>query len=239
MKNKGPATVITRKAAGQTLCGEGKRVHTEADPSEIWSTAESVWAAEAAALQELRNNINPRAFSECVRAIARCQGRVLATGCGTSAAAARKIAHSLCCIERPAVFLAPGEALHGGLGLAQPSDLAILISKGGNTREILSVIAPLQSKRVPIIGVTEDPDSALGRAADILMRVKVKREPDQFNMLATASTMAVVAVFDAICIALMKLTGYTRDKFAVIHPGGAVGERLLAAKASRPAKRAK
>jgi D-arabinose 5-phosphate isomerase GutQ len=79
---------------------------------------------------------------------------------------------------------------------------------------------------VQIIGVTENPDSAVGRAADFLLRIKVEREPDKFNMLATASTMAVVAVFDAICIALMKVTHYSRDRFAVIHPGGAVGARL-------------
>jgi D-arabinose 5-phosphate isomerase GutQ len=81
---------------------------------------------------------------------------------------------------------------------------------------------------VPIIGVTENPDSVLGKAADVLLRVKVKREPDEFNMLATASTMAVIAVFDAICITLMKVTGFTRRQFAIIHPGGAVGGRLEA-----------
>jgi KpsF/GutQ family protein len=155
---------------------------------------------------------------------------VLTAGCGTSAAAARKVAHSLCCIERPAVFLAPGDALHGGLGLAQSNDIAILISKGGNTREIVALLPPLKTKRVFIIGVTENPDSELGRSADLVLRVKVEREPDQFNMLATASTMAVLAVFDAICIALMKVTGYTQGQFAVIHPGGAVGRRLTAGK---------
>jgi D-arabinose 5-phosphate isomerase GutQ len=196
-------------------------------PGGVWKIAASVWSAEATALRELRRTIDPAAFSQCVTAIARCEGRVLTIGCGTSAAAARKIAHSLCCIERPAVFLAPGDALHGGLGLAQPSDLAVVISKGGDTREIVSLLGPLQAKRVPIIGVTENPESAVGRAAGIWLRVKVKREPDEFNMLATASTLAVVAVFDAICVALMKATGYTRDKFALIHPGGAVGERLL------------
>jgi KpsF/GutQ family protein len=195
----------------------------------VWGTATAVWSAEAAAVRRLRETVDPPAFARCVNALARCRGRVLTSGCGTSAAAARKIAHSLCCIERPAVFLAPGDALHGGLGLAQPSDLAILISKGGNTREIVDLLAPLRAKRVPIIGVTENPDSAVGRAADVLLRVKVEREPDEFNLLATASTMAVVAVFDAICVALMKVTGYTRGQFAVIHPGGAVGERLLAA----------
>ncbi|HZR21446.1 MAG TPA: SIS domain-containing protein [Verrucomicrobiae bacterium] len=195
--------------------------------SEAWQTAESVWSVEASAVQRLHQTIDPSSFRQCINALSQCQGRVLTSGCGTSAAAARKIAHSLCCIERPAVFLAPGDALHGGLGLAQPSDLAVLISKGGNTREIVSLLAPLKAKRVPIIAVTEDPASALGQAADFVLRVKVEREPDEFNMLATASTMAVVAVFDAICIALMKRTRYTQDRFAIIHPGGAVGERLL------------
>ena len=193
-----------------------------------WKTAQSVWSIEAASVRRLRETIDPAAFTQCVKAIAECQGRVLIAGCGTSAAAARKIAHSLCCIERPALFLAPGDAMHGGLGLAQPADIAILISKGGNTREIVNLLPPLKAKHVPIIGVTENPDSSVGRAADLLLRVKVEREPDEFNMLATASTMAVIAVFDAICIALMKVTGYTRSQFAVIHPGGAVGERLLA-----------
>ena len=204
---------------------------TEAQKAAIfWKTACSVWRAEAESLSRLCETIDPRAFGRCVQAIAQCRGRVLTVGCGTSAAAARKIAHSLCCIERPAVFLAPGDALHGGLGLAQSSDIAILISKGGNTREIVDLLPALTAKRVSIIGVTENPDSELGRSADLVLRVKVEREPDQFNMLATASTMAVLAVFDAICIALMKVTGYTQSQFAVIHPGGAVGKRLTAGK---------
>jgi len=195
---------------------------------DVWKTAKSVWSIEAASVRRLRETIDPQVFTRCVKVIAECNGRVLTAGCGTSAAAARKIAHSLCCIERPALFLAPGDAMHGGLGLAQPADIAILISKGGNTREIVNLLSPLKAKHVPIIGVTENPDSAVGQAADLLLRVKVEREPDEFNMLATASTLAVIAVFDAICIALMKVTGYTKSQFAVIHPGGAVGERLLA-----------
>lgn len=234
------------RAGGPELSCETRRlIHTHASMSSpantgirakrsVWKIAESVWAAEAAAVHRLRDTIDPVKFGECVTAIAQCQGRVLTCGCGTSAAAARKIAHSLCCIERPAVFLAPGDALHGGLGLAQPSDLAVLISKGGNTREIVSLLTPLRSKRVRIIAVTEEPSSTLGQAADLLLRVKVDREPDDFNMLATASTMAVVAVFDAICVALMRITGYTQERFAIIHPAGAVGDRLLAKAKRRP-----
>jgi KpsF/GutQ family protein len=171
--------------------------------------------------------VEPKTFNRCVEALAKCRGRILTAGCGTSAAAAKKIAHSLCCIERPAAFLSPGDAVHGGLGLVQRGDVVIAISKGGGTREIVNLIPAIKAKKAFLIGVTEKPDSALARHSDLLLRVKVDREPDAFNMLATASTMAVIAVFDAVCVALMGVTGYTRKQFSVIHPGGAVGERLL------------
>jgi KpsF/GutQ family protein len=192
-----------------------------------WSTALQVWEAEAASVRDLAQRVDPQAFDRCVQVLARCRGRILTAGCGTSAAAAKKIAHSLCCIERPAAFLAPGDAVHGGLGLVQPDDVVIAISKGGSTREIVNLIPPVRAKKAFLIGVTEKEDSVLARHSDLLLKVKVAREPDPFNMLATASTMAVIAVFDAVCIALMDVTGYTKKQFALIHPGGAVGDRLL------------
>jgi KpsF/GutQ family protein len=206
---------------------QSKVKHERPNRKPAWTTAISVWEAEAAAVGELKETIEPIAFERCVRTLARCRGRVLTTGCGTSAAAARKIAHSLCCIERPATFLSPGDALHGGLGLVQPGDVVVVISKGGSTRELAEMLPGIKAKDAFIIAVTEDPKSRIGQAADLVLRVKVEREPDPFNMLATASTMAVVALFDAICICLMRTTGYTREQFARIHPGGAVGKRLL------------
>lgn len=200
----------------------------------LWERAQTVWRLESEAVRQVGRTVEPEAFGAAVRAIARCQGRVLTTGCGTSAAAARKVAHSLCCIERPAAFLAPGDAMHGGLGLVQRRDVVVIISKGGTTRELANLLPGLKTKRARIIAVTENPDSAIGQAADIVLRVKVKREPDEFNMLATASTLAVIAVFDAICIALMQVTGYTREQFAVIHPGGAVGQRLIRGEPAKP-----
>ncbi|UCF06331.1 MAG: SIS domain-containing protein [bacterium] len=194
---------------------------------EIRAMADYVWEMGAAAITCLKETIDRNAFADCVRTIAECRGRVVTAGVGTSGAAAKKIAHSLSCIECPAFFLDPGDAVHGALGSVQPEDVAILISKGGGTREIVNIIPALQTKSVQIIGVTEKEDSVLGRNADILLRVRVEREADDFNMLATTSTLAVMAVFDAICIVLMSYTGYTREQFALIHPGGAVGERLL------------
>jgi KpsF/GutQ family protein len=196
----------------------------------IWKLAEHTWRIETQAVAQLGRCIEREALVRCVQVIAECRGRVVTSGCGTSAAAAKKIAHSLCCVERPAFFVSPSDAVHGGLGAVQPSDVAVLLSKGGGTAELLSLLPALKTKKVFIIGVTENPRSPLAKASDLLLRVKVQREADDFNMLATASSMAVAAVFDAVCVALMRYTGYTREQFAVIHPGGAVGERLLGEK---------
>ncbi|HUX51027.1 MAG TPA: SIS domain-containing protein [Spirochaetia bacterium] len=193
----------------------------------IWNKALHTWSVGADALARLSSTVDRAAFSETVHLLAECRGRIVTAGLGTSAAAARKIAHSLSCIERPSYFLSPGDAVHGGLGAVQPGDVAILISKGGGTSELLNIIPALQTKSVPIVGVTEKPESPLGQASRVVLKVCVPREADEFNMLATTSTMAVIAVFDAICIALMEYTAYTREQFAVIHPGGAVGHRLL------------
>lgn len=192
-----------------------------------WATALKVWQAEAEALSRLGQVVSPDAFERCVALLAKCRGKILTAGVGTSMAAARKIAHSLCCIERPAAFLSPGDGVHGGLGVVQPDDVVIAISKGGNTREIVNLLGAIKTKKALLIGVTENPDSVLARESSVCLHVKVEREADEFNMLATASTLAVIAVFDGICIALMARTGYTREQFALIHPGGAVGDRLL------------
>lgn len=197
------------------------------DREQIWARALHVWEVGARELRRLPESIDSGAFAQCVTVLAECAGRVVTTGVGTSGAAAKKIAHSLSCIEIPSFFLDPGDAPHGALGSVQRGDVCILISKGGGTREIVRLLPSLKEKGARIIGVTERPDSVLAEASDILMRVRVEAEADEFDMLATTSTMAVVAVFDAICIALISYTGYTKDQFAVIHPGGAVGERLL------------
>lgn len=196
------------------------------DDFNIWGNALDTWQLGAQVLHQLQGNVDPASFTKAVEVLAGCRGRIAVAGVGTSSAAARKIAHTLSCIERPAFFLPPGDAVHGGLGAVQPGDVAILISKRGGTREIINLLPALKTKRVYIIAVTENEASILARQSDQLLKIKVEREGDDFNMLATTSTMAVIAVFDAVCVTLIKLTGYTREQFAVIHPGGAVGDRL-------------
>ena len=194
---------------------------------EIISEVNRCISMEADAIGKLTEMLDEKAVLETAKVLQNCKGKVILSGCGTSAMAAKKIAHSLCCIEIPALFLSPADAVHGGLGVLQEDDILILISKGGNTQELVNLIPACRTKKAKLIGVSENPDSKIAQAADIYMKVKAEREPCRFNMLATSSTLAVISTFDAICIALMQMTGYTREQFAVIHPGGAVGERLL------------
>lgn len=194
---------------------------------EIISEVNRCISMEADAIGKLTEVLDEKAVLETAKVLQNCKGKVILSGCGTSAMAAKKIAHSLCCIEIPALFLSLADAVHGGLGVLQEDDILILISKGGNTQELVNLIPACRTKKAKLIGVSENPDSKIAQAADIYMKVKAEREPCRFNMLATSSTLAVISTFDAICIALMQMTGYTREQFAVIHPGGAVGERLL------------
>lgn len=194
---------------------------------EILAEVSRSMTMEADELRALTSELDGEKVVAVAKALMNCRGKVILSGCGTSAMAAKKIAHSLNCIEIPALFPAPSDAVHGGLGVLQEEDVLILISKGGNTQELVNLIPACRTKHALLIGVSENPDSAIAREADIYLRVKVAREPCRFNMLATASTLAIISVFDSICIALMQMTGYTREQFAVIHPGGAVGDRLL------------
>jgi KpsF/GutQ family protein len=183
---------------------------------------------EAASIQNLTKTLSEEKVLKVMQAIGDCKGRVIVSGCGTSGVAAKKLVHTLTCVERPALYLNPTDAVHGALGVIQKGDVFILISKGGNSQELLNLIPACKKKGATLIGVTENDESVIAKQADILLRIKVEKEPCPFNMLATASTIAVMSVFDAIAIALMFYTNYTREQFLLIHPGGAVGEKLLA-----------
>ena len=196
------------------------------DREKLWDSMINTWTIEAKSVEALKEDMSKENVLQVVKLIGDCTGKILVTGCGTSAAAAKKVVHSLCCVERPACYLNPSDAVHGGLGLLQKDDILILISKGGNTTELVNLISACKKKNAKLISVTENTKSMISTNADVVLKVNVEKEPDPYNMLATASTMAVIAVFDAICIALMFYTNYTKEKFAVIHPGGAVGERL-------------
>lgn len=117
-------------------------------------------------------------------------------------------------------------AVHGGLGVLQKNDIIIALSRGGKTKEILDIIPAIKEKGAKLITVTENEESELAIAGDLILKIKIDKEADPFNMLTTSSTMAILAVFDAIMVLIMTQESYKKDQFAVIHPGGAVGERL-------------
>ena len=181
---------------------------------------------ESRNLLEAYDSLERASVEKVVELIKNCQGKIILSACGTSGMAARKIAHTLNVVGRPALFLNPADAPHGGLGVLQPQDLLILISKGGETSELLPIEKVARVKKVKTIVVTENRDSRLARQSDCVLFVKVEKEPDQFNLMATGSTLAVISVFDAICILISKEEGYTKEDLALIHPGGAVGKRL-------------
>lgn len=181
---------------------------------------------EAEELVYIKSTLDKGQTEAVLQAILKCKGKVIISGCGTTAMTARKIVHTLCCVNCPALFLVPSDAVHGGLGVVQKEDVVILLSKGGETGEINGMIESVQTKGALLIAVTEKEESEIAQRCDLLLRIKVREEPDDFNMLATSSALAVIAVFDAIAIVISRLQGYTREEFVTIHPGGNVGNRL-------------
>lgn len=181
---------------------------------------------ESKALLDLISNLDEGAIDQVIEGMLACKGKIITSGCGTSGEAAKKISHTLSCVECPSLFLAPSDASHGGMGVVQKEDMVVLISKGGGSEEIVSMIPIVKAKRALVVGVTENPDSPLAKESDIFLQIKVTKEADIFDMLATSSIIALIGVFDAIAIVLMKEKQYSKEQFALIHPSGAVGAKL-------------
>lgn len=192
-----------------------------------WQRAAEAWAIYSRELAQLSQRIDAQSWQRLLTALAECRGKIVVTGVGTSGIAARKIAHMLACVERPAIYLNATDAAHGDLGFLRSDDLMILISRGGNSDELTRLLPTLQAKGVPLIGVTENPDSAIAKAARLVIRTGVENEIDPLNMLATTSIVLVLAIFDAACACLMESSGYNKETLLAVHPGGDVGKRLL------------
>lgn len=187
--------------------------------------AKAAFAIEAACLLQNQAGMDWPAFARAVALLAGAP-RIAAAGCGHSGIACRHLVHSLCCINRPARFLPPCEALHGAMGFLQRGDLLVLASHGGKTDELLPMSAIAAAKGVAILAVTGDPASPIARGAAVALPLTVERECDKYNAQGTSSFVALCAIFDALQVALLEHTGYQSGQFALNHPGGAVGKRL-------------
>ena len=143
-----------------------------------WQRATEAWAIYSRELAQLSQRIDAQSWQRLLTALAECRGKIVVTGVGTSGIAARKIAHMLACVERPAIYLNATDAAHGDLGFLRADDLMILISRGGNSDELTRLLPTLQAKGVPLIGVTENPDSAIAQASQLVIRTGVENEAE-------------------------------------------------------------
>lgn len=193
--------------------------------ADYMKSAMDAFKIEAESLMATAEAIDPREFERAVEVLAKAE-RIAAAGCGHSGIACRHFAHLMCCVERPARFLSPAEAVHGGLGCMKKGDVMLLASRGGKTDELMTIIDVCKTKGVTIIGVTENLESPLATEADIVLAMKVTKECDKYNCQGTTSFAVTSAIFDALQTALVEYTGYQKMDFALIHPGGAVGKRL-------------
>ena len=181
---------------------------------------------EAAALQDLKSRLDER-FVKAVDMMLHVKGRVVVTGMGKSGHIGRKIAATLASTGTPAMFVHPGEASHGDLGMIKLVDVVLGISNSGESDELVAILPVLKRQGVPLIAMTGGLNSSLARHADVVLDSSVAKEACPLNLAPTASTTAQLALGDALAVALLDARGFKPEDFARSHPGGSLGRRLL------------
>ncbi len=193
---------------------------------DITALGRRVLRLEAQALAEAERRLG-ESFASAVRMIAASSGRVIVAGVGKSGLIGRKIAATLTSTGTPAAFLHPVDSVHGDLGIVGHDDVAILISKSGESDELLGLLEHLTGLGVRIIAITGEGDSSLARLADLWLDGWVKEEACPHDLAPTTSTTVALALGDALAVALLDVKGFRREDFARLHPGGSLGRRLL------------
>ena len=193
--------------------------------AETMERALAAFTIESDSILATRDAMDMDAFAKAVEALSKAE-RIGTAGCGHSGIACMHFAHSMCCVERPARFISPAEAIHGATGYLQEGDVMVWASRGGKTDELFKILEICHVKKVTVIGVTENLASPLAEMSDIVIPMVVTSETDRYNSQGTSSFTALAAVFDALQTAVIEETGYKNEQFALIHPGGAVGKRL-------------
>jgi arabinose-5-phosphate isomerase len=180
---------------------------------------------EGEAIINLNKSINEN-FAKAVKILYECKGRIVLTGMGKSGIIARKIVATLNSTGSPAIYLHPTDALHGDLGMVRKEDVVILISKSGVTEEIMNLVPMLRRLNIKLIAMTGDEKSKIASQCDIWLNIFVKEEACPYDLAPTSSTTAALVMGDALSVALLKLRNFTREDFAMLHPGGSLGKRL-------------
>lgn len=190
--------------------------------------ASQVLEVEASAILSARSRLG-EAFSAATELLLSCSGggRVVVTGMGKSGHIGRKIAATLSSTGTPAIFVHPGEAAHGDLGMVTPHDVVLAISQSGKSDEVLRLLPYMKRHGIPVVAMTAKAESALANHADVVLDTSVDREACPLGLAPTASTTLTLALGDAIAMCLLKARGFTAEMFAVTHPHGTLGRKLL------------
>ena len=192
---------------------------------EALDAAKAAYEIEYECIKAMLDYLDDEAFAKAVELLKNAP-RIGASGCGHSGIICQHFAHLMCCIEQPAKFVSPAEAVHGGMGFLQEGDVMVFASRGGKTKELLPILDICKRKGVKVITITENLESPLATGADVVLKQYVNRETDKYNSQGTTSSTALCMIFHALQTALIEETDYKNEQFALIHPGGAVGERL-------------
>ena len=185
-----------------------------------------VLRAEAEAILETASQLGPE-VNKAIQLLLACEGRVIFTGLGKTGYVARKAAATFCSTGTPAIFLHPSEALHGDLGVVSENDVLIAVSNSGETKEVIQLLPHMFRLGVPVIAITGDPKSTLAVRSNVLLDAGVSQEADEISVTPTSSTTVAMSMCDALAVTLMRHRGFTREQFAIFHPGGNLGKKLL------------
>ena len=206
---------------------DGKQFSAAKPGFDFSATGLRVLNEEIGALHAIEPYIRDKSFSTACEAILRVRGKVIVTGMGKSGHIASKIAATMASTGTPAFFVQPGEAAHGDLGMISREDLVIAISNSGESAEIITLIPVLRRLDITLVCMTGNPSSTMAREADIHLCIHVAQEACPLNLAPTSSTTTSLVMGDALAIALLEAKGFTARDFAMSHPGGALGRRLL------------
>ncbi|MDT8443925.1 MAG: KpsF/GutQ family sugar-phosphate isomerase [Desulfuromonadales bacterium] len=194
--------------------------------TEILDAARKVIQIEAAAVATLGARLD-ESFARAVELILACAGRVVVTGMGKSGLICQKMAATMASTGTPTIFLHPAEGVHGDLGMLMKGDIVIAVSNSGETEEITRILPTIKRMGLPLISMTGNPTSTLARAGDVFLDISIKEEACPLQLAPTASTTVTLAMGDALAVALLLQRGFREEDFALYHPGGALGKRLL------------
>ena len=196
------------------------------NPEQTLELARQVLITEADAVRALAGRLDQN-FYRAVELILACRGRVVVSGMGKSGHIGHKIAATLASTGTPAFFVHPGDASHGDLGMIARDDVVIVLSNSGESPEITSILPLIKRRGAKLIGMSGNPRSTLGAESDVHLNAAVDKEACPLNLAPTASTTAALALGDALAVALLEARGFSAEDFALTHPGGSLGRRLL------------